>query len=411
MLSPFLLDGPCSRSHGVCSGNNPNAILRDRFRPKLPEIQVKVRVVLDAAGSGALEGYDVQIDPGLIDSLATLLLRACPRHRYAVIADSNVAKLYGERVVTAVRTTGRAAELYAFPAGEENKTRQTWLEVSDRMLASGLGRDAAVLALGGGVTGDLAGFVAATYLRGIPVVQLPTTILAMIDSSVGGKTGVDTPAGKNLIGAFHQPALVVADIETLVTLPPEQVRSGLAEAVKHGAIADAEYFDWIRAETPRLLALHADTMIRLIGRSVEIKAAVVAEDEREGGLRKTLNFGHTIGHSVEALSGFNLLHGEAIAIGMVVEATLGELLRVTEAGTAGRLETSLAAIGLPTAVPAEFTARAILDGTRVDKKARGGVVEYSLIERIGVSSRGSGSYGIPVEDTVVVEAIGRCRSR
>lgn len=370
---------------------------------------VKVRVVLDAAGSGGPSGYDVHIEAGLIDSLAALLVRACPRHRYAVIADSNVAALYGERVVEVARTTGREVDLYAFPAGEENKTRERWAELSDQMLQGGFGRDAAVIALGGGVTGDLAGFVAATYLRGVPVVQVPTTILAMIDSSVGGKTGVDTPAGKNLIGAFHQPALVVADIGTLGTLPPEQVRSGLAEAVKHGAIADAEYFEWIRAETPGLLALQPDRMVRLIGRSVEIKARVVGADEREGGLRKILNFGHTIGHSVEALSGFSLLHGEAIAIGMVVEATLGEILGVTEPETAARLRAALSAIGLPTTVPPEFTSRAILDGTRVDKKARAGLVEYSLIERIGSASRGSGSYGTPVDDTELSEAIARCR--
>ncbi|HUE95432.1 MAG TPA: 3-dehydroquinate synthase family protein, partial [Longimicrobiaceae bacterium] len=248
--------------------------------------------------TGAAEearGYEVRIGSGLLARIGRCLEEFCPAHRYVMIADSRVAELYGERVLRAVQESGRPAELITFPAGESHKSRETWSELSDRMLAAGVGRDAAVLALGGGVTGDLAGFVAATYLRGLPLVQLPTTLLAMIDSSVGGKTGVDTPAGKNLIGAFLQPARVIADTDTLRTLPAREVRGGLVEAIKHGAIADAAYFDWIDAERDLLLTLDAAAMVELIRRSVEIKADVVGRDEREGGLRKVLNFGHTVG--------------------------------------------------------------------------------------------------------------------
>lgn len=355
---------------------------------------------------GEVQDYEVVIGGGLLAGLADQLAEACPAHRYAVIADSRVAGLYGNHVVEAASAGGARVELFVFPEGEANKTREQWSALSDAMLAAGLGRDAAVIALGGGVSGDLAGFVAATYLRGLPMVQVPTTILAMVDSSVGGKTGVDTPAGKNLIGAFHQPARVIADTDTLTTLPPEQVRSGIAEGVKHGAISDATYFRRTVTEAGALLALDPDALTDFLRRSVEIKAAVVAADEREGGLRKTLNFGHTIGHAVEALSEFSLLHGEAVAIGMVAEARLGEKLGITATGTAEQLEDALASFGLPTRVPDGFAVDDVLAFTRLDKKARQGRVEYALIEKIGVSSKGTGSYGVPVEDGVVREVLG-----
>jgi 3-dehydroquinate synthase len=370
-------------------------------------LEERVRLSL---ATGATEGaeYEIRIGPGLIGSLGAALADECRAHRYAVIADSNVAALYGDAVLEEASSVG-SADLFVFPAGEMSKSRESWGELSDRMLYAGLGRDAAVLALGGGVTGDLAGFVAATYLRGLPLVQIPTSLLAMIDSSVGGKTGVDTPAGKNLIGAFHQPELVLADTATLRTLPPAELRAGLAEAVKHGAITDADYFSWMERAGAGLLALESAAVVSLIRRSVEIKARVVEADEREGGLRKTLNFGHTLGHAIEALSGFSLLHGESIAIGMVAEAELGEALGVTEAGTANRLRRLLSTLGLPTEVSPDLSTQGILALTRTDKKARGGMVEYALVERIGVASRGSGGYGIRVREEDAAAAVERCR--
>lgn len=360
------------------------------------------RVVV-RADSGS---YDVRVGPGLLDGLTGLLAEYCPAHRYVVISDDRVATLHGKRVVEALERDGLVADLLAFPAGESHKTRSEWSLLSDQMFAAGVGRDAAVLALGGGVTGDLAGFVAATYMRGLPLVQLPTTLLAMIDSSVGGKTGVDTPAGKNLVGAFLQPVLVAADVATLRTLAAAEVRAGLAEAIKHGAIADASYFDAIERDLPALLGLDAASLQRLIVRSVEIKAEVVGRDEKESGPRKTLNFGHTLGHAVEALSGYRLLHGEAVAIGMVLEARLGERIGVTEPGTAERLSAVLAAAGLPTRRPDGMAGSAVLAATRSDKKARRGRVEYALIEKIGVASSGpDGGWGWAVEDGVVEEVL------
>lgn len=354
--------------------------------------------------------YEVLVGSGFLGDLGALLERNAPAHRYVVIADATVARLYGESVMGSLQAAGKRGDLLTFPAGESQKNRKTWAELSDRMFASGVGRDAAVIALGGGVTGDLAGFVAATYMRGLPVVQVPSTLLAMVDSSVGGKTGVDTPAGKNLIGAFLQPRVVLADTDLLRTLPQPELRAGLAEAIKAGAVADDRYFHWIEGALGEIFALDVDALAELVGVAVAIKARVVARDERESGPRKMLNFGHTVGHAVEALSGFELLHGESIAIGMVVESEIGERMGVTEPGTTRALAESLARAGLPTRVPPRFDAERIVAATRSDKKARAGRVEYSLIERIGRASAGSDErWAWGVEDEVVLDAL-RARS-
>ena len=225
----------------------------------------------------------------------------------------------------------------------------------------------------------------------------------MIDASVGGKTGVDTPAGKNLVGAFHQPAAVVADTSLLATLPVEQLRAGFAEAIKHGVIADAAYFDRVRdaASEVSTLDVRGDQMLDLVARSVEIKAAVVGADEREGGARKTLNFGHTIGHAIESCSNYTILHGEAVAVGMVYESVLAERLGVAEAGTAARVRDAVLAAGLPDTRPAAISVDAILDAARGDKKARAGRVEYALPSTIGAMAGAERGWAMPVSDAAV----------
>ncbi|HUE95837.1 MAG TPA: 3-dehydroquinate synthase, partial [Longimicrobiaceae bacterium] len=362
------------------------------------------RAVAVSAG-GERHDYEVLVGRGLLAELPRLLAERVSAHRWVVISDDTVGALYGRELVGAMKRAALDAALLTVPAGERHKPRESWAELTDQLLAAGCGRDTAIVALGGGVSGDLAGFVAATFLRGVPVVQVPTSLVAMIDSAVGGKTGVDTRTGKNLIGSFHQPRRVIADTATLATLPPQEVRSGLAEAIKHGAIADAAYFEETEAVGRAILALDADALARLVARSVEIKAAVVGADEREAGLRKILNFGHTIGHAVEAASRFALLHGEAIAIGMVVEAVIGEAIGTTEPGTARTLERVLGRFGLPTTIPSGLAREGILELTRLDKKARRGKVEYALLERIGAVSPGTGSYGVAVEDEVVLAAL------
>jgi len=365
----------------------------------------KQRIAVNLPGKQS-RGYEILVGSGLFGSIATILSKFCPAHRYAVVTDDHVAELYAIKLSRMLHGAGSRADVFAFQHGEARKTRDTWGLITDAMLESGIGRDAALIAFGGGVPGDLGGFVAATYMRGLPLVQVPTTLLAMIDSSVGGKTGVDTAAGKNLVGAFHQPECVLIDPDLLSTLPDAELRAGLAEAVKHGAIADPEYLEWIEQAAPELLAGDPDALTRLIVRSVEIKAEVVGRDEHETGPRKMLNFGHTLGHAVEALSGYTLLHGEAVAIGMVEEARVGERLGVTGSGTAARLRRVLTRLGLPTSLPIELSADQVVGFTHGDKKNREGRVQYALIEGVGTPAVGrDGRYGTPVADETALEVL------
>lgn len=320
--------------------------------------------------------------------VAGLLGEHCPAAAYAVISDSTVGPRYAEAVAGALDPLART-RLFTFPSGEEHKTRETWGTLVDQLLDAGVGRDGAVVAVGGGVVGDLAGFVAATYLRGIPYVQIPTTLLAMIDSSIGGKTGIDTAVGKNLIGAFHQPAVVIADVATLDSLPEKHLSAGIAEAVKHGAIADADYATRVAEGAGEIRARNPETLTQLVRRSMEIKAAVVAADEHEQGKRAILNFGHSVGHAVEAVSGYRLLHGEAVAIGMVAEATLGESLGITKSGTAGTLDAILRQFDLPTRVPDAWPADEVIQAMRYDKKNRAGATRVSLLRCLGEVARPS----------------------
>ena len=344
--------------------------------------------------------YDVRVERGSFADLAVSSIACAPAHRYAIIADSRVAPLYGESALAAFDAAGADAELFTFPAGEWNKTRAEWARLSDAMLDDGFGRDAAVVALGGGVTGDVAGFVAATYMRGIPHVQVPTSLLAMLDSSVGGKTGLDTPEAKNPIGAFHHPSLVLIDPDLLSSLPTFQLSAGLAEAVKAAAIADEDLFAWLEAHAAAIVEKDIDLLSELIGRAVRIKAAVVEEDPDETGRREILNFGHTVGHALEALAGFDVLHGEAVACGMRVESRLGELLEVTEAGTCERLQELLLACGLDRAVEEEHEPNRVLEAAGSDKKARKKRLRFVLLRRIGsvaVSSDGGHAHHLPAD--------------
>ena len=327
--------------------------------------------------------YDILVEPGLVRELDTILPRYCPAAAYALISDSHVGKLYGEPILEQLAGAGCQVELLTFPAGEWNKTRDTWASLSDRMLAAHLGRDCAVIALGGGVVNDVGGFVAATYLRGVPLVQVPTTLLAMIDSSIGGKTGVDVPAGKNLLGAFHQPSVVIADPELLGSLSSVQLAAGLAEAVKHGVIADAEYFAFLEGEYAAIFAKHAPALERVVRRSVEIKAGVVAQDEREQGRRAILNFGHTIGHAIEATSRYEVLHGEAVAIGMVYEGRLAESLGIASPGVAQRIKAVLERLHLPVERPDGSHVDDLIASMRTDKKVRAGEIRLALPSAIG----------------------------
>lgn len=324
----------------------------------------------------------------------------------AIISDEAVAAHHAAAVLA--QCPAGATRLFTIPPGEQEKTRERWAQLTDALIAWGAGRDTAVIALGGGVVGDLAGFVAATYMRGLPVVQVPTTLLAMVDASVGGKTAVDTPAGKNLVGAFHNPAAVVIDPAVLATLPAPILRSGLAEMLKHGIIADASYFDQILLALPDILSQGAAApgFAQLIAGSVHIKADVVAEDTREGGLRQILNFGHTIAHAIEKVQRYDMLHGDAVAMGMIAEARLAEASGLAGTGLARSVRDAVQRAGLPVALPAGIDTEAVVAETHGDKKARGGAARYALPRAIGEMEPAEGRWAVPVDDAVVRAVLG-----
>jgi 3-dehydroquinate synthase len=358
-------------------------------------------------------GYPIVVASGALTQVARLVEERAPSHRYAIVTDENVARHYLDRVCESLVAGSRRdvtrdrVHTIVIPAGEEQKTRERWSAITDALLAHGCGRDTAIIALGGGVIGDLAGFVAATYMRGIPVVQIPTTLLAMVDASVGGKTAVDTPAGKNTVGAFHPPAAVIIDPATLTSLPTRELRSGLAEVIKHGVIADRRVLDEVDAIAPALLSASAscDALEAMIERSARIKANVVAADEREMGLRKVLNFGHTIGHGVEAASEYSLLHGEAIAIGMVAEGRLAENVGIASVGTAAAIEEAVSRAGLPSRAPRGIEPDRVLTLMRSDKKQRRGALEYSLPRRVGEMAGESSGWSIAVADSAALDVL------
>ncbi len=342
--------------------------------------------VVEVRGEG-FRPYEVRIGPGLLASAGDLV-RPFARGRVAVVSDDVVAPLHAAAVMQALSATGLTAELVVVPAGEASKSFRELERLMDRLLELGLDRSSLVVALGGGVIGDLAGLAAALFMRGIDFVQVPTTLLAQVDSSVGGKTAIDTPRGKNLVGVFHQPRLVIADVEVLATLPERQLRSGWAEVVKHGLLADADYFDWVAGEG--LVGLSGDTaaLEQVVRRSVEIKAEVVGEDQKEAGRRALLNLGHTFGHALEAELGFDettLTHGEAVAIGCVLAFALAAEQGLCLAEDAARAEAAFAAAGLPTRLEAAggFSARALVERMLGDKKAEGGGLTLVLAEGIG----------------------------
>ncbi|MDQ8144832.1 MAG: 3-dehydroquinate synthase [Gemmatimonadota bacterium] len=352
-----------------------------------------------------LHGARLEVAPGLGAALGARLATGWPRHRVAVVIDTTVDTLHGAALRAALPSDVTWCPI---PPGETTKTRATWAAVTDTLHAAGLGRDTVIVAVGGGVTTDLTGFVAATFARGVPTVLVPTTLLAMVDAAIGGKTGVDTPFGKNLVGALHHPDLVLIDPRWLDTLPRAERRHGAAEALKHGIVADAAHVDWLTATLPGAIdatPIPPAIADALLSRSVEIKAEIVEADPEDRGRRRVLNFGHTIGHALERLSDYTIPHGAAVAIGMVAEARLGERLGVTHGGVADRITAACDALALPTQRPSTISADAIVAATRADKKASGGQVAYALPETLGTMAGATSGFVIPVPDADVLHAL------
>lgn len=325
--------------------------------------------------------YKVHIGPGLLDDVKRW--RSCLRGRHVlVLSDTTIAPLYLDHVAAGL--DGCTWSSLLLEDGEAHKTYANIGRVLQALADLGATRDACVIALGGGVIGDMAGFAAACWMRGIDFIQMPTTLLAMVDSSVGGKTGVNLPAGKNLVGAFHQPRAVFADIDTLTTLPGRDYRSGLAEVVKGAAIGDADFFAWLEQNAARLDAREAVTVMEAIARKVRYKAGVVARDETEQGERALLNFGHTFGHALETAGGYGtLLHGEAVAIGMLLAARLSQHLGMSAVADTEQLHQLLSNLGLPTAIPAGFDSGRLLALMRLDKKNTANTLRLILWRGMG----------------------------
>lgn len=326
--------------------------------------------------------YPIRIGTALYDRADTYA--DLPAASSAVIVtNTTVAPLYAESLQAALAQRYAQVRVLALPDGEAHKNWHSLNMIFDQLLGAACDRKTLLVALGGGVVGDMTGFAAACYMRGVPFVQIPTTLLAQVDSSVGGKTAINHPLGKNMIGAFYQPLLVVCDLATLQTLPEREVAAGLAEIIKYGPIADAEFFAWLEAQMPQLRALELEPLRYAVQRSCQIKAEVVAQDEKESGLRAILNFGHTFGHAIEAAMGYGTyLHGEAVAIGMVMAADVSVRLGLMPADFVPRLQRLLQAAGLPIVAP-WIDADEFMQHMRVDKKAEAGDIKYVLIEALG----------------------------
>lgn len=345
--------------------------------------------------------YEILIGSDLLDALGEHVRGAGVQGKVlGVVQDATVAALYGERVAASLCAAGFEVVPVTVPAGETSKSLSQLGEIYDAFAAGGLDRSSAVVTLGGGVAGDLGGFAAATYMRGIDFVQVPTTLLAQVDASVGGKTGIDLECGKNLVGAFHQPRLVFVALETLASLPDREFRAGMAEVLKYGVISDAAFFNYLESNSQATLDHQPDELATLVARSCEIKAEVVGHDEREAGLRAILNYGHTIGHAVEAVAGYGeYLHGEAIAIGMVAAGWLSQRLGWLNADDAARICRLIAAYGLPVRLEQPLDPAAILAAMRLDKKTRGGTLRFVLARGIGQVEM------TPVSEALALEAV------
>ena len=361
---------------------------------------MKVRVPVEAPGHDA--SYEIAVGAGTLEELSSFLRNRYPGHRVAAIGDGEALRRHGARLRQVLPAETPVLEV---PPGEGSKSRAEKERLEDELLSRRLGRDTVVVGFGGGVVTDLAGFVAATYLRGVPFIACPTTLLAAVDASVGGKTGINTPHGKNLVGVIRQPAAVFADTRLLETLPEPELLSGIAEALKMAATSDPDLFGEIERNIPALRAREAAAMTRLIAAAVRIKAAVVSADERESGMREALNFGHTIGHGLERATGYRVAHGAAVAMGMVAESRMALRAGFLEAAAENRLRSLIESVGLPVQPPDGVERERVLAALASDKKARGGKPRFVVLEDIGRvrdrDDQGRAAYSFPLPTEVV----------
>ncbi len=355
------------------------------------------------------DSYDIIFGSGMFSKIAKDLKNNPIGSRYAIITDSNVAELYSYELEKKLFSEGVESKVFVFEAGEQSKNTDVAMSLIGNLSKHKYGRGSAVLALGGGVVGDLAGFVAATYLRGIPYIQIPTTILSQADSSIGGKTGVDTEYGKNLVGSFKQPSRVYVDINTLRTLPEMEVKNGLVETVKHGVIQDKDFFAYVEENAQKALELDHNVLMHIAKTNCRIKGTVVEKDPHEKGLRRILNYGHTAGHAIEKLSDYGLAHGACVSMGMMVAGRIANALGFFSEDDLTRQETLFSRLNFPVKIPENITDENIIAVTSNDKKAKGGKARYCLPKRIGEMNDYSGVYADFIDNQFVTEALRRTR--
>ncbi|MCK9229863.1 MAG: 3-dehydroquinate synthase [Syntrophales bacterium] len=351
------------------------------------------------------DSYDLLIGRDILERACLEIARMDSVGRMIVIADSQVAALHGDRFVNLLTRSGMPAELLSFPAGEASKTMETVLSIATQLLERRADRATALVALGGGVTGDLAGFTASIYMRSVPLIQVPTTLIGQVDSSIGGKTGVDFVGGKNLLGSFYQPRQVIIDLAFLDTLPGEEYRNGLAEVVKYGIIDDLELFEYLETHASAIRAREPEVLQTIVPQCCTIKKGIVEIDEHDRGIRRILNFGHTIGHALEGLSGFALSHGQAVSIGMAVEARIAEQKGHLARSDRERIDRLLDSLGLDRTVPSSMDTKDIVNKIGADKKREGDRLLFVLITRIGVPFI-NGS----VDDRLIEDALGELKA-
>jgi len=325
--------------------------------------------------------------------------------RFAIITDDKIASLYGETLRDTLSSYGLDVYLFTFPNGEQSKTRMTKEQLENQLFEKGLGRDTCVIALGGGVVTDIAGYIAATYCRGVPLVMIPTSLLGMVDASIGGKTGVNVPYGKNMLGCIYQPRKVLIDPSTLKSLPKKEVVNGVVEMIKHGLIADCGFLEYLETHSQQLLALDSAVIEKVIYESCRIKKEIVEQDERENGKRILLNFGHTIGHALELITDYSLSHGEAVAIGILVESYISVQLGILNQKSFDRISRILEQYTLPLCLPSRFPVQTILDAMTMDKKSLKGQPRFVMIDAIGSCLAYDSAYCTHVEESMIRKAL------
>lgn len=347
--------------------------------------------------------YEVEIGSGLLNNQIRYL--GSLASRFAIITDDNVASLYGKQVYESLTNSGLDSCVFGFPNGEQSKTRATKELLENQMFEKGLGRDTCVIALGGGVVTDLGGYIAATYCRGIPLVMIPTSLLGMVDASIGGKTGVNVPYGKNMLGCIYQPRKVVIDLSTLQSLSKKELANGVVEMIKHGLIADRKIFEDLEKDSNQLLALDPVVLQKAVFESCRIKKEIVEADEKEEGKRRLLNFGHTVGHALENLTHYSISHGEAVAIGLLVECYISVKLGKLDQKSFDRIKAILKKYGLPLRLPSKFPIQTLLDAMALDKKSLKGRPRFVMIDAIGSPLAYDSSYCTPVEESIIKIAL------